>query len=124
LYVIGPAAIADAIKNMGALTSLDLSLNYLAGEYGNDMSGNILNPPVHDVIRYTKPITCYPFPGITALANAIPDMGALSSFTFSGDYSSSKPVTMETTMTKADYSGKALGVSGGMMVAAFLPKCQ
>jgi hypothetical protein len=31
---------------------------------------------------------------------------------------------METTMTEADFSGKALGVSGGMMVAAFLPKCQ
>jgi hypothetical protein len=31
---------------------------------------------------------------------------------------------METTMTEADFSGKDLGVSGGMMVAAFLPKCQ
>jgi hypothetical protein len=50
--------------------------------------------------------------------------GALSTFTFSGDASSSQPVTMETTMTAADFSGKELGVSGGMMVAAFLPKCQ
>jgi hypothetical protein len=50
--------------------------------------------------------------------------GALSTFTFSGDWSSSEPVTMETTMTEADFSGKNLGVSGGMMVAAFLPKCQ
>jgi hypothetical protein len=48
----------------------------------------------------------------------------LSMFTFSGDYSSSQFVTMETTMTEADFSGKELGVSGGMMVAAFLPKCQ
>ena len=52
------------------------------------------------------------------------DNRALSAFTFSGDYSSSEPVTMETTMTEADFSGKKLGVSGGMMVAAFLPKCQ
>jgi hypothetical protein len=51
-------------------------------------------------------------------------MGALSTFTFSGDSISSEPVTMETTMTEADFSGKKLGVSGGMMVAAFLPKCQ
>ena len=62
--------------------------------------------------------------GVVALADVIPDMGALSTFTFSGDYNSSKPVTMETTMTEADFSGKGLGASGGMMVAAFLPKCQ
>jgi hypothetical protein len=31
---------------------------------------------------------------------------------------------METTMTEADFSGKVLDVTGGMMVAAFLPKCQ
>jgi hypothetical protein len=52
------------------------------------------------------------------------DKGALSTFTFSGDRSSSQPVTMETTMTEADFSWKKLGASGGMMVAAFLPKCQ
>jgi hypothetical protein len=33
------------------------------------------------------------------------DKGALSKFTFSGDNSGSKPVTMETTMTEADFSG-------------------
>jgi hypothetical protein len=61
----------------------------------------------------------------------IQDIGSLLTFTFSGDYSSSGknpgyslPVTMETTMTEADFSGKKLGISGGMMVAAFLPKCQ
>jgi hypothetical protein len=49
---------------------------------------------------------------------------ALLTFTFSGDHSSSQPVTMETTMTETDFSGKKLGLSGDMMVAAFLPKCQ
>jgi hypothetical protein len=58
------------------------------------------------------------------LAGVIKNMEALSTFTFSGDYESSQPVTMETTMTEADFSGKGLGVSGGMIVAAFLPKCQ
>jgi hypothetical protein len=52
------------------------------------------------------------------------DNGALSTFTFSGDYSDNKPVTMETTMTEADFSVKRLGVSGSMLIAAFLPKCQ
>jgi hypothetical protein len=60
-------------------------------------------------------------PGYTTVQN---DNRALSTFTFSGDCSRSEPVTMETTMTEADFSGKELGVSGGMMVAAFLPKCQ
>jgi hypothetical protein len=62
--------------------------------------------------------------GVAALANAVKDMRALSTFTFSGDCNLSKPVTMETTMTEANFSGKKLGVSGSMMVAAFLPKCQ
>jgi hypothetical protein len=62
--------------------------------------------------------------GIISIAKAISNMRALSTFTFSGDCSSSQPVTMETTMTEADFSGKKLCVSGGMMVAAFLPKCQ
>jgi hypothetical protein len=60
---------------------------------------------------------------IAAWLSSGKDKGALLTFTFSGDYSS-EPVTMETTMTEADFSGKRLGASGGMMVAAFLPKCQ
>jgi hypothetical protein len=61
--------------------------------------------------------------GVTALANVIPDMGAISKFTFSGDRFNSKPVTMETSMVEADFGGKGLGLSGAIMVAAFLPKC-
>ena len=141
------------------------------------------------MIRYTKPTTCYPFTGVAALANAIPDMralmtlilkdnklltpeagkvfsdmlaantvlkeldvssnnweefyqmkgdgpgfakelavgisdnGAISQFTFSGDDDDSTPVTMETSMVEADFGGKGLGISGAIMVAAFLPKC-
>jgi hypothetical protein len=51
-------------------------------------------------------------------------MGAISTFTFSGDDEDSEPVTMETSMVEADFSRKGLGVSGAIMVAAFLPKCQ
>ena len=61
--------------------------------------------------------------GITALANAIPDMRAISQFTCSGDSDDSTPVTMETSMVEADFGGKRLGLSGAIMVAAFLPKC-
>jgi hypothetical protein len=65
--------------------------------------------------------------GVIALTNAIPDMD-ISKFTFSGSWwggtsKFSKPVTMETTMTVADFSEKGLGVSGAIMLSAFLPKC-
>jgi hypothetical protein len=63
------------------------------------------------------------FAGVTALANAIPDMAALSTFIFSGDGENSQSVTMEASMMEANFGGKNLGVSGAMMLAAFLPKC-
>jgi hypothetical protein len=50
-------------------------------------------------------------------------MGAISQFTFSSDRSDSKPVTMETSMTEVDFSGKGLGLTGAIMLSAFLPKC-
>jgi hypothetical protein len=57
-------------------------------------------------------------------------MGAILQFTFSGDsnqgydgYIDRTPVTMETSMVEAKLGGKGLGISGTIMVAAFLPKC-
>ena len=46
---------------------------------------------------------------------------SLSKLTFGG---ASQPAMMESSMTKADISGKMLGASGAMIVAAFLPKCR
>jgi hypothetical protein len=56
--------------------------------------------------------------GIIAIADVIPGMGALSSFTF-GD---KQAVTMTTAMTEANFGGK-LCSHEAQMVAAFLPKC-
>ena len=62
-------------------------------------------------------------------ANIYPDIrehyansnnGVLATITF-GD---SQAATMNTSMTDADFSGKYLGASGAIIVAAFLPKCQ
>eukprot|EP00935_MAST-01C_sp_MAST-1C-sp1_P000241 g241.t1 len=63
--------------------------------------------------------------GVIAIGDAIPTMRALVKFTFSGQVDGDKgpPVTMETSMVEADFSGKELGVSGAIMLAAFLPKC-
>ena len=49
---------------------------------------------------------------------------ALVKFTFSGDEYDSKPVTIESSMTEANFSGKLLQASGAIMLAAFLPKCR
>ena len=62
--------------------------------------------------------------GAIAIANAISTMGAMKKLTISGNESWSKPVTIETSMTEADFSNKAVGVSGAIMLAAFLPKCR
>jgi hypothetical protein len=106
--------LAPAISDNGALSSLNLAKNHLGSRRGEAKHSNS-DPDIDDHWEWHTDMS-----GVVAIAE---HMGALSTFTFSGDYSS-QPVTMETTMTEADFSGKRLGVSGGMMVAAFLPKCQ
>jgi hypothetical protein len=61
--------------------------------------------------------------GAIMLAPEIIDNGAMSVFTFDGGDSDSKPVTMKTSMTEADFSGKVLRGPGAIMLSAFLPKC-
>jgi hypothetical protein len=114
---------------MEALTKLDISENRLQAEgtkaLARALKGNqvvtTLNIASSDISK------CGPLStdmsGVAALADVIPGMGAISQFTFSGDDYNSKPVTMEISMTEADFSAKGLGLSGAIMVAAFLPKC-
>ena len=56
------------------------------------------------------------FSGLIQLADVLKDNGALASMTF-GD---KKAVTINTTMTEADFSGAKLGVSGAIILAAWL----
>jgi hypothetical protein len=99
LFAGGGTALAAGLKGNQGITELDISENYLGQNTGGDADAS----------------------GITAIADAIPDMGALSKFTFSGD--GNTPVTMETSMIEADFRRKGLGVSGAIMLSAFLPKC-
>jgi hypothetical protein len=108
--------LASELPNKGALTSLNVSMNKLTR--GMQMPGTEeWTHPLPD--RAFEIETC----GVGALAKTIHDSGSISKFTFSGDFSSSKSVTMETTMTVANFSGKVLGVSGAIVLSAFLPKC-
>ena len=54
------------------------------------------------------------------IAEDIKDKGALSKFTFSGDRSDSKPVTVEVGMTELDCSGAILQAPGAMILAAWI----
>jgi hypothetical protein len=65
--------------------------------------------------------------GLIALANAIPDMGALSVLTFGDKFNlydgkgeQDGVVTIGTSMTSADFSNKNLGVGGAIIVSAWL----
>ena len=64
------------------------------------------------------------------LADGVKNNGALVKFTISGEryydngYKDAPPVTIEASMTEADFSRKHLGTSGAIMLAAFLPKCR
>ena len=52
--------------------------------------------------------------------DGVPTIRALETITFGDE----QAATMKADMTEADLSGKKLGVSGAIIVAAFLPKCQ
>jgi hypothetical protein len=87
-------ALGDALADNTVLKELDLAEFYGTG------------------IHFVKAFT----PGLS-------DNGTILKITFSGDRRDSKPVTMESSMVEADFGGKGLGISGAIMVAAFLPKC-
>jgi hypothetical protein len=86
------------------MTSLNLASNNLCGttQYGEgtyDASGN--SPLTHLPCSHTN-IPHVPNLGVIALANAIPDMGA---------------------MTSLNLASNGLGVKEAKIIAAVLPKC-
>jgi hypothetical protein len=125
----GIIAIADAIPDMGALTKFDISNNTILAEGGKALAEALKGNQVITELsaagsrlaqrvsggsgRYVTDMS-----GVTALADAIPDMGALTKVTF-GDR---QMVTMTTEMTEANFGGKLMSHEA-QIVAAFLPKC-
>ena len=95
----GGKALFEALKGNQVIKAINVAGNYLsynASGGQSDMSG------------------------VIAISDAIPTMGALETITF-GD---KQATTMKADMTEAGLSGKELGISGAVIVAAFLPKCQ
>jgi hypothetical protein len=120
----GVIALADAIRDSRAMTKLDISSNEIRAERGTALAAGLkgnqviteLNISSNDLGLDDNHLD--DTSGVIAIADAIPDMGALTKLMFG-----QKPVTMTTEMTEADFSGK-LRAYEAQIVAAFLPNCR
>jgi hypothetical protein len=127
---IGTTALANTIPDMAALSSVNLLKNNIPVEQAQELVKIMQSKENRTTLcGLSGEETELDFSGqelgngdAVLIASDISDMWALTKFVFSGD-DDSKSVTMETTMTVADFGGKGLGVSGAIMLSAFLPKC-
>jgi hypothetical protein len=106
------------------MTKFDISSNNIRAEGGKALAESLKGNQVIKELNFSGNNMGYNSngetgtSGIIAIADVIPGMGALSSFTF-GD---KQAVTMTTEMADANFSGK-LNPHEAQIVAAFLPKC-
>jgi hypothetical protein len=132
--VSGIANLADVIPGMGAISVVNILANNIPKEQAEELMKIMKSKESLKSLCGIKPdqqeadFSGQKLNGVDAMliANDISDNGAISQFTFSGDRRGrvdSEPVTMETSMVEADFSFSRLGVSGAIMVGAFLPKC-
>jgi hypothetical protein len=130
LQLHGIRAIANAIKDMRAISSVNVLGNEIGIEQAQVLAAILKEHPTlkslcghkGDETELNMSGKEIGVEGAIMLAPEIVDNGALSQFIFSDDQND-KTVTMQTSMTKADFRGQGLGVSGAIIVAAFLPKC-
>jgi Ran GTPase-activating protein (RanGAP) involved in mRNA processing and transport len=128
--ISGVAALADVIPGMGALSIANVMGNHIGKEMLSKLQEIMRSKPnLISLCGIADDATEADLSGLRmdaddaiVLASELPDKRALTKFIFSG-YDESESVTMETTMTVADFSDKGLGVSGATMLSAFLPKC-
>ena len=116
------------IHASGALVKLDISGNYRCMTRANDshQSEEFIRP-IASMLKANTSITDLDLSknnlnaeAAKILSEDIQDNGALAKLTFSGDYSFSKPVTVETGMTEADFSDKGLDEPGAIILAAWI----
>ena len=125
-----PFAIANPSTNGGVMTSLNIGDNNIPIDTMNEIIAIVEAKPAMKVLCAVpfrdKTITeldvsnqSLGFEGALVIRRYLDNNGALATITF-GD---KQAVTMTTTMTAADFSGKLKGYEA-QIVAAFLPKCQ
>ena len=104
----GGSHLAGAIKDMGAMKKIDISSNGLRAEGGKALAaglkGNLVITELNISSNRLGQNSEYGHDtsGVVAIADAIPDMGA---------------------MTSLNLASNSLGVEGAKIIAAFLPKC-
>jgi hypothetical protein len=121
------------IPDSGAMTKFDISSNDIRAEGGKSLAAGLkgnqviteLNISSNDLgknAEYDDDTS-----GIIAIADAIPDMGALSTLIFGGDqYLKSMtrvdpaPATLKVGMTEANFSNKNLGPGGAIIILAWI----
>ena len=113
---------APSIPAIRALTSLNLAGNKLEAEGAKHVAEAIkvnVSALRFDWYHFELDLTSGSTAVVYGYSYYNTTKGALETITF-GTYGA---VTMKTDMTKGDFSGKGLGASGAIIVAAFLPKC-
>jgi hypothetical protein len=129
----GAKALVPALEANGSLASLDLSKNALATKEAGAALGSMLKT---NTTLKTLNLSGNNAPGArdgaglaSRIAMGLKANGSLSKLTWSGEnygYSDGNgeqqapPVTLDTTMTEADFSGKKLGAAGAQIFAAFM----
>jgi hypothetical protein len=129
--------LSKGLSRNQVLSVLNVARNSLCGicEYGQgkyNATGIVaLSHAVKHNVRTIPPVPCRSFQH-HALSTAVHlAKGSLSEFTFDGYFqkctsheSCSMAITLNASMTDADCSEKGLGISGAILLAAFLPKCK
>jgi hypothetical protein len=139
----GVIALANAIPGMGAMTKFDICSNNLRAEGGNALAAGLKGNQVITELNISSNSLGInsdygshaiaiinslgsDTSGVIAIADAISNMGALFSLTFSGEQYwngttlTEDAITITTAMTDADVSGKHLGFLGATILAAWL----
>ena len=134
----GGQALAKALMNNNIMTSLNISDNFMACKETGEALADMLK--VNTVLKELDISRKYDRYDDKAYSNSsfadelaagIRANGTLEKLTISGDEwgweegsKNSKPFTIETSMTEADFNSKFIGTSGAIMLASFLPKCK
>jgi hypothetical protein len=126
------------INDSGSLSRLDVSGNRLCGVYTDQWGFKLGECDATGLAALTKSIgnlkelnissNFLKAEGVKILVPALEASRSLSSLTFNGGHTEGgqwkegDAVTIDTTMTEADFSGKNLGVAGAQILAAFIAR--
>jgi hypothetical protein len=119
--------VADGLRDNGALSFLNVLKNQIPVKQAQELVETMqAKQKLANLCGLSKEETELDFSkqvlrtgDAVLIANAMKGMRAISRFKF-GD---KQTVTMTTDMIEADFSHKGLGVSGAIVVSAFLPTC-